>query len=63
VPIFAHPGAILREKNPKCSSGTSASALTSNGSIGVAIQMEALKTLCDEMGVDQVKQIAELFRK
>jgi hypothetical protein len=29
----------------------------------MALQIEALKTLCDQMGVDQVKQIAELFRK
>jgi hypothetical protein len=33
-----------------------------NGVPNMALQIEAIKTLCTQLGVDQVKQIAELFR-
>ena len=34
-----------------------------NGSVGLAIQVEAIKTLVDQLGVDQVVSIARLFAK
>jgi hypothetical protein len=36
---------------------------SSNGSSGLAIQVEAIKTLVDTLGVDQVVSIARLFAK
>lgn len=35
---------------------------SANGVPNMALQIEAIKTLCASLGVDQVKQIAELFR-
>lgn len=34
-----------------------------NGSVGLAIQVEAIKTLVDQLGVEQVVSIARLFAK
>ena len=36
---------------------------STNGVPNVAHSIEAIKTLVDQLGVDQVKQIAEIFRK
>lgn len=40
----------------------SAAAPSANGVPNMALQIEAIKTLCSTLGVDQVKDIAELFR-
>jgi hypothetical protein len=34
-----------------------------NGAANLIQHMQAIKALCDRLGVDQVKQIAELFRR
>jgi hypothetical protein len=36
---------------------------STNGAPNMALQIETIKTLCSSLGVDQVKAIAELFRK
>jgi hypothetical protein len=42
---------------------TAAAKPSANGSLDIAMQMEALKVICDQLGVDQVVSIAKLFAK
>jgi hypothetical protein len=41
----------------------SAAKSTTNGPVGLSTQVEAIKTLVDTLGVEQVVSIAQLFRK
>lgn len=47
---------------PRAAASTPA-AVPSNGSIGVAGSVEAIKSLVDQLGADQVVSIARLFGK
>ena len=52
--------AARRGRQPGTVVGTSSMA---NGSIGLALQVEAIKTLVEQLGVEQVVSIARLFGK
>jgi hypothetical protein len=56
-------GAAKGRPGRKPRAAASVVAHASNGVPNMALQIEALKTLCDSLGVDQVISIAQLFRK